>query len=49
MVMPAEAGQEAKDSRGANGTTMAAIERIIAESEPEKVVEKEVVVTKVSK
>jgi hypothetical protein len=49
VVMPAEAGQEAKDNRGADGTTMAAIERIIAESEPEKAVEKEVVVTKVSK
>lgn len=49
VVMPAEAGQEAKDSEGADGTTMAAIERIIAQSEPKKAVEKAVVVTKVSK
>jgi hypothetical protein len=49
VVMPVEAGQEAEDSGGVEGTTMAAIERIIAELEPKKAVEEAIMVTKVSK
>lgn len=49
MSVTIEAGQEAEDSGCVDGTTMAAIKRIIAKPEPKKVVEEATVVTNVTK